>query len=201
MNIIEESVKKMEGIILDTGCEDGAVTLCRRATTGNCQYERGVCIESCYGGRTGEFVTDDPVEATMKISFMFGAKLTSPKLRGAACAILNALASFLCLARNVRSCPEETHAACLSAMRQKLAGKRIYAVGQIPVLESELSGFFVADPDSADIILVNNDGLVADSLSDTVNACRGRKEILCIGPSTAGIAILEQVERFCPYGT
>ena len=201
MDIIEESVKKLEEIIHDTGCDDGAVVLRRDAKTVTCQYERGVCIESLYGGRTGEFLTHDPVEATTKISFMFGTPLSNPKVKSAACAILNVLASFLCLARGVRACQEPSHTACLDELKRNLAGKRIYTVAPVPALENELSRSFVSDPASADVILVTGDGLLMESVSELLRAYRGKKEILCIGPSTSGVAALERLERFCPYGT
>lgn len=201
MDIIEESVKKMEEIIRDTGCDDGAVVLRRCIGSIPCQYERGVCIESCYGGRTGEFVSGEPVEATTKISFMFGASINGPKMKGAACAILNVLASFLCLSRGVRSCPVSSHHPCLTGLGRKTAGKRIYCVGPVPVVESEFARFLTADPASADVILINNDGLLAENVTDIIRTFRGRKEILLIGPSASGIAALERLERFCPYGT
>ncbi len=201
MDIIEESVKKLEEIIRDTGCDDGAVTLRRNPDAANCQYERGVCIEACYGGRTGEFVTDNPVEATTKISFMFGAALTSPQAKGAACAIVNVLASFLCLARGVRACPVSDHPACLTELKKKLSGKRVFFIGEMPVLQREPGMLVTQDPETADIILINNEGLITDIVSGIVGNYRGKKEIFFIGPSTAGVAGLEQIGRFCPYGT
>ena len=201
MNLIEESVQKLEEAICNTGCDDGAVVLRRNPGAVTCQYERGACMEACYVGRTGEFVTQDPIEATTKISFMFGAPLTTPQARGAACAILNVLTAFLCISRNVRACPPSSHAACLAELKQRLAGKRIYAVSPVPVLGYELDASFVHDPESADVILVNNEGLADDTISEIVMACRGKKEIVCLGPSTAGVAGLERLERFCPFGT
>jgi hypothetical protein len=201
MSVIEEAVKKIEEIIHDTGCDDGAVVL-RRCTCGTpCQFERGVCIEACYGGSTGEFTTFDPVEATTKISFMFGAPLTTPKMKSAACAILNVLTSFLCVARDVRACPEPSHAPCLQEMRQKLGPKRIYCVGNIPVLVREFSPLLVDDPQAADVILITGEGLLDDTVSEIVHMYKGKKRILCIGPSTSGVAALERLDRFCPFGT
>lgn len=200
MGLLEQSVAQLEEIVRDTGCDDGAVTLRRNPDATNCQYERGVCILACYGGRTGEFVTQDPVEATTKIAFMFGTALKSPQAKGAACAILNVLASFLCLARGVRACQERSHPACLAGLRQLLAGKRVFLMGGSPLLEGELDSLMTGDPDHADVILINNEGLVADGASEIVSRCRDRKEIICIGPSTAGVAGLQRFSRFCPYG-
>ncbi len=201
MDILEESVKQLEEIIQDTGCGDGAVTLRRNPSSVNCQYERGICMESCYGGRTGEFITSDPIEATTKISFMFGTALTRPQARGAACAILNVLAAFLCLSRGVRACPGSAHMACLAELKGRLAGKRVYTVEPIPTLDYELGSFVVTDPQSADVILINNEGLVNQSASELIPMYRGKKEIICLGPSTAGVAGLQRIDRFCPYGT
>ncbi|OPY39029.1 MAG: hypothetical protein A4E35_00261 [Methanoregula sp. PtaU1.Bin051] len=201
MNIIEESVKKLEEAIHDTGCDDGAVTLRRNPDAVNCQYERGACMESCYGGRTGEFVTSDPVEATTKISFMFGAELTRPQAKSAACAILNVLTVFLCMSRGVRACQKPAHRPCLTELKEKITGKRVYSVEPIPVLGYELGSSVAPDPQSADIILINNEGLVNEQVSEIIREYRGKKEILCIGPSTSGVAGLERLERFCPYGT
>lgn len=201
MGLIEETVKKMEDALLDTGCDDGAVIL-RRCTCGiPCQFERGACMEACYGGSTGEFTTFDPVEATTKISFMFGAPLTTPKMKSAACAILNVLTSFLCVARDVRACQKPSHAPCLQEMRQKLAQQRVFCIGSTPVLERELAQLLVADPHAADIILITGEGLLEDTVSEILHMYQGKKKILCIGPSTSGVAALERLDRFCPYGT
>ncbi len=200
MNIIEESVQKMEEIIHDTGCEDGAVELRRNPGAVPCQFERGTCIEACYGGKTAEFVTGDPVEATTRISFMFGASLTTPKMKGAACAILNVLSSFLCLARNVRACGKEDHPACLGQLQDRFFGRRIFIVGDIPLSSSGLAGSLVSDPRSADLILVGSDGLSGEDLTEVIRSCSTGAEIVCIGPSTAGFAGIQRIERFCPYG-
>jgi hypothetical protein len=201
MDLIEDSVKKLEDAIRHTGCEDGAVTLRRDPTAVTCQFERGVCIEASYGGRTGEFVTQHPVEATTKIAFMFGTSLQSPQAKGAACALLNVLSSFLCLARGIRACPGAAHTACLAECRQLLSGKRIFILGEIPLLEREPGLMVVKDPGQADIILIGNEGLITEGVFDIVSSSRGCREILCIGPSTAGVAGLQQIRRFCPYGT
>jgi hypothetical protein len=201
MGIIEDSVKKMEGIIHDTGCEDGAVTLRRNPDAVNCQFERGVCMESCYGGRTGEFVTSDPVEATTRISFMFGTEFTSPTAKSAACAILNVLSAFLCLSRGVRACPGSSHKPCLAELKEKLAGKRVFCIEQVQLLDYELGSSVVADPRDADVILINNDGLLNERVTETIRTYFGKKEIVFIGPSTAGVAGVERMDRFCPYGT
>ena len=37
-----------------------------------------------FGGKTAEFVTDNPIRARTKISFMFGAPLDTPQTRSAA---------------------------------------------------------------------------------------------------------------------
>jgi hypothetical protein len=57
------------------------------------------------------------------------------------------------------------------------------------------------NPESAEIILLNGEGLIAAGTGDIIEKYREKKTVLLLGPSTAGIASLEKLERFCPYGT
>ena len=99
MSIIEESVHLLEEHVQGSGCEDGAVNLRVDPDSTKCPYEHGVCMVATFGGKSAEFVTSDPTRATTKISFMFGAKFENPRIRAAACAIINVLTGFLCINR------------------------------------------------------------------------------------------------------
>jgi hypothetical protein len=200
MDIVLDAVKKLQDILLHSGCEDGPVVLRVNPDAVPCQYEKGACMEACFGGRTGEFVTFDPVRATTKVEFMFGAPLDSPAQRGAACAILNVVTAFLCLSRTVRACPASCHAACMQDLKTRTGTGKVFASGSIPSLKHEMSRFIVKDPGSADIILINGEGTIEPGTGDIVSKYRENKTVLVLGPSTAGIASLEKIERFCPYG-
>jgi hypothetical protein len=201
MDIVIKAVKNLQDILLHSGCEDGPVILRVNPDTVPCQFEKGACMEAVFGGKTGEFVTFDPIRAMTKVEFLFGAPLDSPAQRGAACAILNVVTAFLCLSRAVRACPESGHAACMQDLKRRIGAKRVFLIGNAPAFEQELHLFTVPVPEPADIILVNGEGTIAPGTGDIVSEFREKRIILLIGPSTAGIASLEKIERFCPYGT
>ncbi|MCX6691360.1 MAG: hypothetical protein NTW33_04725 [Methanoregula sp.] len=201
MDIVLDAVKKLQDILLHSGCEDGPVVPRVNPDTVPCQYEKGACMEVCFGGKTGEFVTYSPIRATTKVEFMFGAPLDSPAPRGAACAILNVVTAFLCLSRTVRACPASCHAACMQDLKRRTGTGRVFPVGSIPSLEHEMNQFIAEDPGSADIILINGEGTIEPGTGDIVSKYRETKTVILLGPSTAGIASLEKIERFCLYGT
>ena len=201
MDIVIDAVTKLQDTLRHSGCDDGPVVLRVDPDVVPCQYEKGACMEAGFGGRTGEFVTFDPMRATTKIEFMFGAPLDTPATRGAACAVLNVVTAFLCLSRGVRACPMSCHTACRQELTKKLQTTRVYTIGPVPPAIQGTGGFTVDNPDSADRILVNNQGLIAAGTGDLIEKYRENKMVLLLGPSTAGIASLEKLERFCPYGT
>jgi hypothetical protein len=201
MDIVIDAVPKLQDTLRHSGCEDGPVVLRVDPGVVPCQYEKGACMEAGFGGRTGEFVTFDPIRATTKIEFMFGARLDTPATRGAACAVLNVVTAFLCLSRGVRACPVSCHPACRQELTAKLRTTRVYCIGPIPQAMQQTGDFVVNNPDDADYILVNNEGLIAEGTGDLIEKYRKNKTVLLLGPSTAGIASLEKLERFCPYGT
>jgi len=201
MDIVIDAVKKLQDTLRHSGCEDGPVVLRADPDIVSCQYEKGACMEAGFGGRTGEFVTFDPIRATTKSEFMFGAPLDTPATRGAACAVLNVVTAFLCMSRGVRACPVSCHPACRQELTARLRTTRVYSIGPFPPAMQETGGFIVNSPDFADCILVNNESLIAAGTGDLIEKYRENKTVLLLGPSTAGIASLERLERFCPYGT
>jgi hypothetical protein len=201
MDIVIDAVKKLEDILRHSGCEDGPVILRVDPGVVSCQYEKGACMEAGFGGRTGEFVTFDPIRATTKLEFMFGAPLDTPAVRGAACAILNVVTAFLCLSRGVRACPVSCHTACRQELTARMQKTRVFCIGPIPQAMQETADLTVNNPDIADCLMVNNEGLIAEGTGDLIEKYRENKTVLLLGPSTAGVAGLEKLERFCPYGT
>ena len=113
MDIVTDSVNRLEEMLKCSGCEETGYSLDVDPDAHNCQFERGACMTASFGGRMAEFVTDDPIRATTKISFMFGTPLEPPGVRAAACAIINVATAFFCLTRVRRACPAASHAACL----------------------------------------------------------------------------------------
>jgi len=200
MDIVADSVIRLEEIIHHSGCEETGVRLDVDPDAKICQYERGACIVASFGGRSAEFVTDDPIRAITKISFMFGAPLEMPGVRSAACAIINVATGFFCLSRVMHACPLASHAACLRELIEKLSGHRVFCVGKTPVLERATGLEVTTNIDDADIILVNNEGIIAPGTGDLVAAWDKRKEIIFLGPSTAGVSRIQQQEHWCPYG-
>jgi hypothetical protein len=201
MDLIIDTVKKLESIMKESGCEDSGVALDVTTGTVNCQFERGVCMTASFGGRSADFITFDPVRATTKISFMFDSDLDTLPVRGAAVAIVNVAAGFFCLSRTLHSCPESSHAECLRQLAHELAGKKIFCTNNIPVLEMAFRSTIVKDPQNAEVIIINGEGIIEKSMNEIYRTHKGTKRILYLGPSTAGIARLNQLELWCPYGT
>jgi hypothetical protein len=200
MGIIEESVHLLEEHVQGSGCEDGAVNLRVDPDSRNCLYEHGVCMVATFGGKSAEFVTCDPTRATTKISFMFGAKLENPRIRAAACVIINALTGFLCFNRVSHSCSPECHKPCLAELKEKINGRKVSLIGASPRLEMEMKAFLVENAEEAEVILLNGDGLVSDEGARSITCRYPGKKLFFIGPSTSGVAVLQKIPHWCPYG-
>jgi hypothetical protein len=201
MDIITESVKKITMLLKNSGCEEGSVVLDVDADIIYCQYDKGACMVATFGGRSAEFVTHDPIRARTKISFMFDAALETLRSRAAAGSIINVAAGFFCISRILHSCPESSHTDCLKQLELEMRGKRIVCIGDIQAIESAIRNSVVYDTDTADVILINGEGIIKQGIGDTVEKYKDLKRILCIGPSAAGVARLNQIELWCPFGT
>jgi len=201
MDLIVGSVEKIRELIDNCGCEEGDIVLRTDPDIVNCQYERGACMVATFGGKTAQFVTDNPVSALTKLSFLFGAPLEVPQARSAAAAVVNVLAGFFSLSRVQHACPRRDHMACREELKAVLNGKRIFCTGDMQVIPAEFSGMVAGSPDDADIILFNGEGTISPGAGDIVAAVRGKKEILCLGPSTSGVARLNSLSHWCPYGS
>lgn len=201
MDIVSDSVNKLEEITHHSGCEDGSVQLDVNPDVKFCRYERGACMIASFGGRSAEFITDDPIRAMTKISFMFGAPLDTSATRGAASAIINVGTGFFCLSRVLHSCPPSAHGSCYEQLLNELASKKVCCIGTIPDIESGLGGYLTIDPGTADVILINGEGMIKEGTGDIIESYKETKRILCLGPSTAGIARLQHLDHWCPFGT
>jgi len=200
MSYIHDAIAKLEKILEDSGCEDGVVTLKVNYDADVCQYPKGVCMEGEFGGRSGQFITNEPVRANTRVSFMYGAPLSDQKQRGAACAIINAVSAFLCLSRKLHPCTPDRRASCLAELSHEVAGKRIYLIGPMPALERALGSQMVDSPEAADLIFVTGDGMTSDEGVACIDEYLGEKQMIFLGPSTAGICGLMNLEHWCPYG-
>ncbi len=201
MDIIIDSVKKIHTLLKNSGCEGSCIVLDVDPDRVYCQYDKGACMVAIFGGRSAEYVTQDPIRAQTKISFMFGASLDTSPTRAAACSIINVAAGFFCISRILHSCPELSHNECRKQLEREIIGKRIFCLGSIPAVESALGAFVVDDPSNAEIILINSEGISGPDTGNIVQQYKDKKRIICIGPSTAGIARLNQIELWCPFGT
>jgi hypothetical protein len=200
MDIIRESVTKVKDILEHGGCGEGDVLLDVNPKAKNCQFEKGACMTASFGGRTADFVTFDPLRACTKIAFMYGAPLDTVATRGAAAAIVNIVTGFFCLSRVLHACPESSHAPCLAELEQEIKGKKVFCVGDIAKINHVLGGLVVQDPLTADIILIGNEGMLAKGTGDLIEQFKGKKPVLCIGSSVAGVSRLHLLEHWCPYG-
>jgi len=200
MDIVVDAVKKLETLMENGGCSDCGVLLDVNPDTVNCQFEQGACMTAAFGGKTGVFTTFDPIRAQTKISFMFDAPLDTLTVRGAACAIINATAGFFCLARVLRPCAHLSHSPCLKKLTEEISGKRVCCIGPGPGFKSIFRVHFTENISEADIVLINGEGIIGAGIGDEIEKYRHHKRIICIGPSTAGIARLNDIEHWCPYG-
>ena len=201
MDIIIESVQKIEKMVENCGCEEGDVILDNNPDKVNCQFERGACMVASFGGKTAEFVTDNPVRARTRLEFLFDAPLDTPQTRSAAGSVVNVLSAFFSLTRIHHSCPAASHMPCLELLAREIAGKRIKCIGTMPAIEPEFRKYLVETPEEADILLFNGEGITEQEAGDLIDASRDPKRIICLGPSVSGIARLHQLEHWCPFGT
>lgn len=200
MSLLHDAIGKIEKILENSGCEHGIVALAVNHDADTCQYPEGVCMEGHFGGRIGQFVTRAPVRANTRISFMFGAPLANQEQRGAASAIINAVSAFLCLTRKLRPCTPDCYGPCLAELSREVAGKRVYLVGPMPVLERALEHQRVDSPETAELFLIAGDGMTTDAGVACLDEYRGKKRMIFLGPSTAGVSGLINLEHWCPYG-
>jgi hypothetical protein len=201
MDLIIDTVTKLESMMKESGCEDSGVVLDVNADTVNCQFERGACMTASFGGRSADFITFDPIRAKTKISFMFDTPLDTPPVRGAAVAIVNVATGFFCLSRILHSCPESSHTECRRQLHHELGGKRIFCIGSMSANDTAFRSTIVKNPQDADVILMNGEGIIEKGTGDIIRNYKETKQILCLGPSTAGVARLNQLELWCPFGT
>ena len=200
MDILIDSVDKLETILEHSGCEEVGVLLDVNPDAVNCQFDWGACMTASFGGRSAEFVTSDPIRAQTKISFMFGAPLYTSQVRGAACAIINVATGFFGLSRVLHACPGSRHADCIRELGIEIRGERILCTGSIPAIKTMSGQYLVTDPKDADLILINAEGIIDAGLGDLIAAIKEPTRIICLGPSTAGIARIQQLEHWCPFG-
>ena len=200
MDIIQESVKKIKDLLEHGGCGEGDVLLDVNPDARNCQYEKGACMTASFGGRTADFVTFDPIRARTKIAFMYDAPLDTPSTRGAASVIVNVITGFFCLSRVLHACKVSSHAPCLGELKREIVGKKIFCIGNMSEIERQFGGMIVSDPEMAEVILINGEGMIAEGTGDLINQYKEEKKILCIGPSVAGVSRLHMLEHWCPYG-
>jgi hypothetical protein len=200
VNLFWQAAGALLSRIEGTGAEDGAIEIVRNHDALICPYERGVPLEAAYGGRIAQFVTGAPVEARVRVSMLAGAPLAGERERSAAGAVINAVAGFFGLARNLRGCPIEDRPPCLRQLVAKTAGRPVRLIGRSPLLEHALADRLVDRAEDAGIVMVLGHGLATDAGLDEVERARPDTEVLMVGPSTGGTAVLVDLPHWCPYG-
>lgn len=198
MHPINSAVQALVPMMEECGIAESPVLLTPDYDLPRCAYERGVPIQILFGGRSAVFVSDEPIKAATKASFMTDAPLKKQTQRAAAAGILNAVTGFLCTVRKLHACTPEEHLPCKAELSKKIAGKQIYCCGDMPDVRGIAGVNFVDRPEDADIILVTGDGLTGDSASILTGI--PSEKLLYLGPSTAGTANLLHCEHFCPFG-
>ncbi len=199
-DLITGAIARLRDISRESGVEDGTVAFSTDPDVVICQYERGVCMIASFGGRTSEFVTDEPTIALTKIGYVFDAILESPRIRAAAAAIAGVVTGFLLLNRIMKSCLPENHVSCLAELSGSVRGKSLYCVGDTRRIPDEFGRLVVKEPGSADIILVTGAGMCTTEGLAVIERYRGKKRIVFLGPSPSGVCVLEKLEHWCPYG-
>ena len=199
MDLIHNAIKRLEARIEGSGAEEGIVRIDTDPDRVICQYEKGACLRAAYGGRSSEFVTMDPLTATTRIGFMFGATLERLNQRAAACAILNVVAGFFCISRVLKSCPPDAHRECLAALNGMIGNSPVFLVGIMPVAAGKFD-HVVNDAGAADIIVIVGDGLIQPGTGELIEKYRGLKRVLFLSPSTGGVSALLGCEHWCPFG-
>jgi hypothetical protein len=71
----------------------------------------------------------------------------------------------------------------------------------MPAIETAFRGSIVTNHQDADVILLNGEGVINGETGTILTNQKNSTRILCVGPSTAGIARLNQIEHWCPFGT
>jgi hypothetical protein len=200
MNPVVDAVRRIEEQLRESGCEDGIVRIDTLPRSILCQYEKGACMIASFGGRSAEFVTFNPVRATTRISFMYGASLEKTAQRIAACAIINVITGFLCFSRRLHACAPECHGRCAAELALRCGSRRIFCIGELYHKEMLKGLSFVGEPDMADLFLVTGEGLVSPDGIGIVSRYLGEKPMLFLAPSTAGICSMLDLDHWCPYG-
>lgn len=198
MHPINKAVQALVPMMEECGIAESPVLLTPDYDLPKCAYERGVPVQVLFGGRSAVFVSDEPIKATTKASFMTGSSLKKPAQRAAAGGILNAVSGFLCTVRKLHACTQTDHAPCRDELAKILKSKQVYCCGDMPDVKKIAGNSLVDKPEEADIIIMNNEGIISDEatlLSDIPS-----EKILYVGPSTVGTAKLLQCEHFCPFG-
>ena len=198
MHPINQAVQKLITMMKDCGIEESPVFLTPDYDLTKCAYEHGVPVQTLFGGRSAVFVSEEPVKATTKASFMINATLKKPAQRAAAAGIVNAVAGFLCVSRKLHACSQDQHVSCRETLSGQIKGKKVFCCGEMPDARKLAGSYLVDNPDDADVILITGDGLI-DNNSEIIGQCPIEK-LLCLGPSTAGVAYFLGCNHFCPYG-
>jgi len=199
MSIVTDAVEQMEKVTRGTGCHDCNVKIERQLDAPACRYERGVNLKVAFGGAAADVVTQYPIETVTRIPFMFGSPLETPEKRTAACGIMGVVARFLCLCRRAQACDPTDHEQCFENFRSVFEGERIYVNGDLPDLVRLLGKSVVSSPEEADVIAVGGDGLFAADCLAVADQYRGKKRMIFVGPSTAGVATFLDEEHWCPF--
>lgn len=198
MHPINQAVQKLVPMMEECGIAESPVLLTPDYDLPRCAYERGVPVQVLFGGRSAIFVSEEPVKATIKASFMADAPLKKPVQRAAAAGVINAVSGFLCTNRKLHACKTDEHVHCRDSLSEQIKGKRVYCCGEMPDARKLIGSYLVDQHENADLILITGDGLTENEFEKFENFPVGN--ILYLGPSTSGTANILQCQHFCPFG-
>jgi len=197
MQIIHHLVKRIQTLIDGCGYESNKVILSTVADQNDrCPYEIGSIMTVTFGGKDTSFSSVYPMDAITKPEYMYSASLTKPAHRASAAAIISGITGFLCFTRIYGACEANCHQQCMERIKTQIGTKKVHYIGEMKAIRDQISNQIASDPQEAELILITVDGLNEDTSYDPESSI----PMICIGPSTGGIASLLGQEHFCPYG-
>ena len=73
-------------------------------------------------------------------------------------------------------------------------------IGDSPLVAREFAAQITPHLDIANVVLIIADGIISSETLKTIEAFRGKKQMIFLGPTFAGIGALNTIEQWCPYG-
>ena len=92
------------------------------------------------------------------------------------------------------------HARCLAGLKEEVGGSSVFVLGDSEVLSGEFGGSAGQGPHDEDTVLVTGEGMISPKAGELLESSSGARRVLFLGPSTSGVASLENIPHWCPFG-